>query len=62
MINMNNPSPSPTEQIIEHIEGMKRKTNDDWKCKVCGWEGVECECVGYNKAIDEIITYLKSLK
>jgi hypothetical protein len=44
--------------LLEEIKGMKKLTNDDWKCKICGYEGGECECIGYNKAIDDILALI----
>jgi hypothetical protein len=71
---MNKPSPSPTEQIISHLEKMKlpyyaqpaQNRNGLDYCATCeqAWEMCSCSArnTGYKRAIDEIITYLKSLK
>jgi rubrerythrin len=49
-----------TNEMREKIEGMKKLTNDDWVCKICGYEGNECECIGFNKAILSVLSLLDS--
>jgi hypothetical protein len=57
---MNKPSPSPTEQIIEHIEEKYKKMLTIRESRKD--ETFDYFIEGWFKCKDEIITYLKSLK
>ena len=50
------------EEVREWAKNVRRNTNDDWICKLCGYEGGECECFGFNKAIDCLLDFLKKKK
>jgi len=45
---------------IERLERMKRKlpTVDEY-CEYCGVNGYECDCAGYNQALQDQISHLQ---
>ncbi|MCK9370301.1 hypothetical protein M0R04_10375 [Candidatus Dojkabacteria bacterium] len=47
--------------IMEKGIKLYKNTNDDWKCKVCGYEGNECECIGFDKGIKEFESVIKEI-